>query len=94
MARYTVVYNTTLERLEYQIPSKLYNGVEVGGPTSHSALTAGSLVWSASGHTGTNNRVAVFGASGQATYATSTAVLEDAGGMTRGQVHAYPLAQP
>ena len=43
------------------------------GVTSHSALTAPSLVWTASGHTGTANRFAVFDAGGNTAYMTTTA---------------------
>lgn len=44
-----------------------------GGVTSHSALTAPSLVWTASGHTGTSNRIAIFDGSGSASYISLSA---------------------
>lgn len=44
----------------YYVPS--------GGGSDHSGLSSGSLIWTASAHTGTANRVAAFNGSGAAAY--------------------------
>jgi hypothetical protein len=63
--------------------------------TSHSALTALSLGWSASGHTGTANSVACFGGAGatQTVQATQEgSVLTFTGGILTFAVYAFTVA--
>lgn len=63
--------------------------------TSHSALTALSLGWSASGHTGTSNSVACFGGAGASQTVQATqegSVLTYTGGILTFAIYAFTVA--